>query len=121
MIRVCAWCRLFLGLTPPHGKWDLTHTICPPCRSRLRQEVAPALDSSAVRTLIVSPHGFALDSRTALELAGSDLPTLVLVDRRRSERCGVEDRRASAPTSWRRGFIWRNPVAVPETVPLAVV
>jgi hypothetical protein len=131
MIRVCAWCRLFLRLSPPYANWELTHTICLPCRSRLGQEAPPALDSSAMRTLIVSRDGYAIDAKTALELAGSGPPTLVLVDRRRTERRRLaaavcpdqrrHDRRTSPPASWRRGFMLRWPVAVPETAPFAAV
>jgi hypothetical protein len=131
MIRVCAWCRLFLGLSPPYGGWELTHTICLPCRSRLGQEPPPAHEASAMRTLIVAREGYALDARTALELAGPSPPTLVLVDRRRTERRRIatavgpdrrrDDRRTSPPATWRRGFMLRRPAAVPETAPFAAV
>jgi hypothetical protein len=131
MIRVCAWCRLFLGLSPPYGNWDVTHTICLSCRSRLGQESPPAHDWSAMRTLILAREGYALDARTALELAGSGPPTLVLVDRRRTERRRVatavrpdhrlDDRRMSPPASWRRGFMLRWPAAVPATSSFAAL
>ena len=132
MIRVCAWCRLFLGLKAPYGTWELTHTICSPCgRSRLGREAPPAYDASAMRTLIVAQSGYALDAKTALELAGSSPPTLVLVDRRRTERRRVataiwpdrrrDDRRTSPPASWRRGFMMRWPVAVPATADFVAV
>jgi hypothetical protein len=82
-----------------------------------------------MRTLILSRDGFALDAKTALELAGSGPPTLVLVDRRHSERRRLatavspdhrrNDRRTPPPASWRRGFLLRWPAAVPETAPVA--
>jgi hypothetical protein len=68
-----------------------------------------------------------LDAKTALELAGSGPPTLVLVDRRQTERRCVatavcpdhrqDDRQTVPPASWRRGFMLRWRAGVPGTGP----
>ena len=132
MIRVCAWCRLFLGLKAPYQNWQVTHTICLPCLSRVRRDVPVTRDTSAVRTLIVARGEYALDAKTARELAGSGPPTVVLIDRRRNERRRFatavmpdqrrDDRRTSPPASWRQGFLLRWPApAAPETAPFVAV
>jgi len=38
VIRVCAWCNLFLGLKAPVHDWRVTHGICESCRAHVESD-----------------------------------------------------------------------------------
>lgn len=38
MIRICAWCSKFMGTNSILPVDDITHTICPACRTKVLQE-----------------------------------------------------------------------------------
>jgi hypothetical protein len=127
MVRVCAWCHLFLGLKRPLQRWTLTHGICPACRDRFG--VGPFGPPSAAGTLVVS--GDPLGVEAASELIGrAAYPTVLLADRRRGDRrrtvvrVAVErrrgDRRATPPVTWARGYAVVDAATDPELAALTL-
>jgi hypothetical protein len=120
MVRVCAWCRRFLGLKRPLDRWDMTHSICGWCEPRL---TAPrplsATEPPPTRILIVSGDPMGLDAAGQLIARAGD-SVLVIADRRHSDRRERRrtsprderrrvDRRARPPASWDRGYVIIEP------------
>jgi hypothetical protein len=121
VVRVCAWCHLFLGLKPPLQRWTVTHGICPACRDRF--SAGPGEPARAAGTLVVSEDPLGVEA--AGELIGrAAYPTVLLADRRRSDRrraavpVSVErrrgDRRAAPPPSWARGYAFVESATDPD-------
>ena len=121
MVRVCAWCHLFLGLKPPLQRWTVTHGICPACRDRFGE--GPCEPAHAAGTLVVAEDP--LGAEAAGELIGRAAhPTVVVADRRRGERRRANvpvaterrrgDRRAAPPASWARGYAFVESAPDPE-------
>src|SRR5215510_10405950 len=83
MIRVCAWCRIFLGVKPPFSRWVVTHGICGLCQTMLGRSAADLPSRPRPRNILilsrqappVTAH-LSLPGRAYLE------PVLVLWDRR---------------------------------------
>lgn len=99
MIRVCAWCGLFIGVKSPFHAWEVTHGICAPCRARL-EGVGVAEPLPPPRALLILSHRAPPgDGPLTLPPEVYATPTAVLWDRRmaevatRAEYRG-EDRRA---------------------------
>jgi hypothetical protein len=125
MVRVCAWCRRFLGLKRPLDRWDLTHSICGPCEDRLTAPRLPsAIEPPPTRILIVSKDPMGLDAAGQL-IARAGHSVLVIADRRHSDRRSRRatatrderrrvDRRARPPASWERGYVIIEPVSDQE-------
>jgi hypothetical protein len=128
VVRVCAWCQLFLGLKRPLDRWELTHGVCRSCESRLMTVVCAPPTGASARTL---PAGTLIVSRDpiGLEAAGELIARAghtmhVVADRRQSDRRGKQglvlfnrrraDRRASPPASWTRGYVLIEPSVDPE-------
>jgi hypothetical protein len=125
VVRVCAWCRLFLGLKGPLQRWTVTHGICPACRDRFG--AGPFEPARAAGTLVVSEDPLGVEA--AGELIGRAAhPTVVLADRRRGDRrrAAVQvslerrrgDRRAPPPASWARGYFFVESATDPELADL---
>ncbi len=129
MLRVCAWCRLFLGLKRPLDRWEMTHGICRECEARFNTPPGPFLMATAPRILIVARDPIALEAAGEL-VARAGHSVRVLADRRQGDRrrrqlpVAVDrrrgDRRAAPPESWARGYLVIDPAADPEIAALAV-
>jgi hypothetical protein len=39
MVRQCAWCLRFLGLTEPYTDTRITHAICDKCMEKVRKDM----------------------------------------------------------------------------------
>jgi hypothetical protein len=113
VVRVCAWCRVFLGLKRPVQRWTVTHGICPSCSERFA--LGPAgIPEAASQVLVVSEDPLGLEAASAL-LGRATCPTFVLTDRRRVDRRRKNrpvptdrrggDRRAPLPASWADGYL----------------
>jgi hypothetical protein len=125
MVRVCAWCRRFLGLKRPLDRWDLTHSICGSCEGRLTAPRLPStIEPPPTRILIVSKDPMGLDAAGQL-IARAGHSVLVIADRRHSDRRSRRataprderrrvDRRARPPASWERGYVIIEPVSDQE-------
>ena len=114
MVRVCAWCRLFLGLKRPVDRWVVTHGICPRCQSRLGAGGVPPTADPPSGLLVVSGDPMGMEAAARL-IGRSGDPVMCVADRRRSERrrrqipVAVERRRAArrtpTPASWADGYV----------------
>jgi hypothetical protein len=112
MVRVCAWCCLFIGLKRPVQRWTVTHGICASCRDRF--PAGPSGITAATEMIIVSQDPLGIEA--ASELIGrAAYPVALVADRRRGDRrrrqvtVAVERRqgarRAVPPASWTRGYV----------------
>lgn len=116
VVRVCAWCRRFLGLKRPLDRWDMIHSICALCEPRLTAPRPPSVtEPPPTRILIVSADPMGLDAAGQLIARAGD-SVLTIADRRHSDRrdrrsrfSGDErrraDRRAPPPATWDRGYV----------------
>jgi hypothetical protein len=127
MVRVCAWCCLFIGLKQPVQRWTVTHGICASCRERF--PAGPSGITAATETMIVSQDPLGIEA--ASELIGrAAYRVALLADRRRGDRrrrpvtVAVErrrsDRRAVPPASWTRGYVVIESATDPELAALTL-
>jgi len=88
VIRVCGWCRLFLGVKPPFSEWAVTHGICVPCQTRLLADhgAEPPARPASPNFLILARRAPPLAAHLALPVLAYWEPTLVLWDRRARDR-----------------------------------
>jgi hypothetical protein len=130
MVRVCAWCRLFLGLKRPVDRWVVTHGICPRCQSHLDVAGVPPDADPPRGILVVAGDPMGLEAAARL-IGRSGPPVMCVADRRRSERrrrqvpVAVERRRAvrrtPPPASWADGYVLVDAVLDHEIAALGVV
>jgi hypothetical protein len=116
VIRICGWCRLFLGVKLPFSTWAVTHGICGPCRDRLGDRVGtPPPRRTPRNLLILARHAPPLTAHLALPVPAYWEPTLVLWDRRATAlhglsgvtrpECQPQDRRAPGSGSVTGGYL----------------
>jgi hypothetical protein len=113
MIRVCAWCELFLGVKPPFQKWEITHSICRPCRLFVLAEVTPHPVWGQPRALLILPRGAPpVVAHLAIPALAYVQPTTVMWDRR------YRDRGRAGTAAVQRGDVRRRtpgPVLIPPS------
>lgn len=39
MIRICAWCKLLMGESPPYSDISVTHGMCEQCLKKMKKEI----------------------------------------------------------------------------------
>ena len=51
MIRICAWCKKYMGQTD-RGNWSkTTHTICPECKKMMQKDLEDLREKPALEPL----------------------------------------------------------------------
>jgi hypothetical protein len=127
MVRVCAWCCLFIGLKRPLQRWTVTHGICASCLDRF--PAGPSGVTTATETTIVAQDPLGIEA--ASELIGrAAYPVVLLADRRRADRRRRQltvaferrrgDRRAAPPASWAHGYVVVESATDPELAALTL-
>jgi hypothetical protein len=129
VVRVCAWCRLFLGLKRPADRWEITHGICRSCEHALEATPGASRVWTPMPMLVVSRDPIGLEAAGSL-IARAGRAMLVVADRRRSDRRwrGLPvpfdrrrgERRAPPPDSWRDGYVLVEPAAHPDLADLVL-
>jgi hypothetical protein len=130
MVRVCAWCRVFLGLKRPLDRWVVTHGMCPKCQTRWSSDSSFDSDPPA-RLLVVSRDPIGLEAAGQL-IAQAGQPMILLADRRRAYRDRRHrtvpvsldrrrtDRRALPPATWADGYVYLEPALTAEMVSIVL-
>ena len=131
MVRVCAWCRLFLGLKRPLAKWEMTHGVCQTCVDQLTAGRDGGVSAVSRTVLVVSRDPIGLKAAGKV-IGGAGYPMALVADRRLSERRARNipvaldrrrggDRRASPPATWTHGYVLIESSVEPEIAALATL
>lgn len=87
IIRVCAWCALFMGVKLPLERWEMTHGICRPCCLRGDVWVSPPSVRGQPRSLLILPRRVPpVSAHLAIPALAYLEPTTVIWDRRYGDR-----------------------------------